>query len=171
MSNTNYKTSTVTLEQIQLLDSIGFVLQINGNRKLSTTNQARIQPPISVSIHNGNHRSLFSAFPHITEDKKQLNNLMKNIIPRCCNDQQDCLKQPMNNLSMQQLLASSAPNLYYGMNVKIGEKIDGKHTVYRRAYATGSGSSTVCLDPSVFQINHFSVDHLRLIKIMAKIYT
>ena len=70
MSNTNYKTSTVTLEQIQLLDSIGFVWQINGNRKLSTTNQARIQPPPSVSIHNGNHRSLFSALAHITEDEK-----------------------------------------------------------------------------------------------------
>jgi hypothetical protein len=53
----------------------------------------------------------------------------------------------MNNLPMQQLLAPSAPNLYYGMNVKTGEKIDGKRTVYRRAYATGSGSSTVCLDP------------------------
>jgi hypothetical protein len=75
MSNTNYKTSTVTLEQIQLLDSIGFVWQINGNRKLSTTNQARIQPPPSVSIHNGNHRSLFSAFAHITEDEKKTQQL------------------------------------------------------------------------------------------------
>ena len=96
---------------------------------------------------------------------------MELIIPRACDDLPDILKQPMNNPPMQQILSKFSPNLYYGGDYKIGQSVDSRQIVHRMAYATGSGSRSICLEPDKFQVKKFVDEHSSLISIITSIHT
>lgn len=127
---------------------------------------------IRVKIQCASDPHLFSNFCSVSaKEKNEIKCLMKLIIPRACDDLPDILKQPMNNHPIRQILSKSAPNLYYGSNYKVGRSVDGIKTVYRMAYATGSGSTSICLEPDKFQVKNFVHEHLSLIGIITSIYT
>ena len=127
---------------------------------------------ITVRIQCASDPHPFSNFCSISaKEKKEIKCLMESIIPRACDDLPDILKQPMNNHPMRQILSKSAPNLYYGSNCKVGGSVDGRQTVHRMAYATGSGSRSVCLEPDKFQVKNFVDEHLSLIRNITSIYT
>jgi hypothetical protein len=78
--------------------------------------------------------------------------LVRGIIDLCFDDLLDCLQQPCNNKPLPQILAPSASNQYTGMDVSVDKIIDGCHPIIKKAYTTGSGTYSTCLDLKRFQV-------------------
>ena len=69
----------------------------------------------------------------------------------------DQLKAPMNNPPKPDSLSRASNNYYFGQNLKKSDDPQGG-TIFRTAYAVGSGSRTIGLNPRTFVINQIFPD-------------
>ena len=117
----------------------------------------------SSRIHR--HRasgSLHSKRIPYDKDKRTIHGILKRCV-KTINEGyvQDDTKAPLGNNAKPAFLSKPSVNIYFGCNTKKGTK---SNSVFRTAYAVGSGTSSIGLDPETMRIYPAFPDLLKLLK-------
>ena len=103
----------------------------------------------------------------VATDKRNVQNLLRQCAEKIIDAYfQDDTKAPMNNGVKPALFAKPSFNIYFGDNVGNG---DGVTTLDRAAYATGTGASSIGLNPETMKIYPVFPELRKLMRLASKI--
>ena len=80
----------------------------------------------------------------------------------------DQLKGPMNNKPKPDSISRASNNYYFGQNLNHANN-GNKGTIFRAAYAVGSGNRSIGLNPKTFVINQIFPDLATLVAEITKV--